>query len=345
MKIFSGLPRLAAMIATTLAAAIVNLPAGAQAQSSAAEHKLAIQIYPGIFLNLLPWVAQAKGFYEKNGVTVTMVPLDNGPLGLAALQGGSIQLAQNNTDVMLLANAKGLDLQMVVGNWGQQFSFVARDGFPLPHLSDGYPKVMQDLVGHKVGVAARGSGTEYAMRATLSEAGDSPDSVSYVAVGGTTGQIPALRSGQVDVVVEPIEAGAMLQAMGVGKVMLDFQKGQGPKSFQNLSDCYAGFFGKRTWISQNGETVRRFVAAEQDANNWAHDPANLDELVHIALANAPKPGVADPVAMATAYLKTAPFQTKYVASCVANWNSLLVSTKLADKPLPIDNIIWTPPAK
>ena len=98
------------------------------------------------------------------------MPLGNGPQGLAALEGGSIQLAQNNTDFMLLANAKGLKLQMVVGEWGQQFAFVARKGLTLPHLSEGYPAVMKDLVGDKVGVSARGAGTEYAMRAALSQA-------------------------------------------------------------------------------------------------------------------------------------------------------------------------------
>lgn len=317
----------------------------ANAQSASHEHALAIQVYPGLFINLLPWVAQAKGFYRAHDVKVTLVPLGNGPQGLAALEGGSIQLAQNNTDFMLLANAKGLKLQMVVGEWGQQFAFVARKGLTLPHLSEGYPAVMKDLVGDKVGVSARGAGTEYAMRAALSQAGVDPNSVRYVAVGGTTGQVPALRSGVVDVVVAPLEDGAVLQGMGVGTIIVDFQKGQGPQSFQRLSDCYEGFFGNQRWIERNGETLRRFVAAEKEAEAWARDPANLNELVSIGLANRPIPGVPDPRALAKGYLSSAQFQTKYDAACVANWNDLLVQVKLLQKPVPIADIVWAPDAK
>ena len=306
------------------------------------KQKLAVQVYSGLFMNLIPWVAQSRGYYEKHGLDVDLVSMNNGPQGLAALEGGSIQLALNNTDVMILADEKGLDLQMVSGNWGQQFSIFARQGLKLPHASQGYPAVMKDFVGKKVGVAARGSGTEIAMRATLAEAGLAPDSVAYVAVGGTTGQVPALRSARVDFVVVPMEGAAVLKAMDLGTSVVDFQKGEGPQSFQRLTDCYDGFFGKRSWIVGHEDTLKRFIAANKEAEAWARNPANLTALSKLMLQKAPKAGVPDPMALAENYLKTAPYQTRYDEKCVSGWNDMLLKNKLIQKPIDPAKLVWKP---
>ena len=161
---------------SVFAAALVGFAISLSAQVSRAADvpSVAIQVYPGFLGSFLPVVAQEQGFYKANGIDVKLVGLGDGPRGLAALEGSSIQLPQNNTDFMFLARNRGLDLVMVLGTWGVQFTIMARNDLPLPDINSGYPAVMKDLVGKKIGVSARGSGTEYAMRTLLSAAGLDP---------------------------------------------------------------------------------------------------------------------------------------------------------------------------
>lgn len=302
---------------------------------------LAIQVYPGFLGSFLATVAQEQGFYKANGLDVKLVPLGDGPRGLAALEGGSIQLAQNNTDFMLLARNRGLDLMMVMGTWGEQFTVMARNDVALPDASSGYPAVMKDLLGKKVGVSARGAGTEYGMRTLLTAAGLSPEGVTYIAVGGTAGQVPALRTGNVDAVVAAGLGADVIKAMGIGKPVVDLQAGQGPRELLGLANCYEGYFGERSWVQANPDTLRRFVKAQQQAEAWARDPANGNRLVDIALEVSPIAGVNDARAVMRAYLARAQYHTVYNRQCAAGWDHVLIQNKLLTQPIPVDAFVWS----
>lgn len=302
---------------------------------------LAIQVYPGFIGSFLATIAQDQGFYKANGLDVKLVALGDGPRGLAALEGGSVQLAQNTTDFMFLARSRGQDMMMVMGTWGQLFTIMAREDLPLPNAKNGYPDVMKDLVGKKIGVSARGSGTEYGMRTLLAAAGLDPESVTYIAVGGPAGQVPALRTGNVDAVVAAGIGADIVKALGIGKPVVDLQQGQGPKEFVSLDKCYEGYFGKRAWVEANAETLTRFVKAQKQAEAWARNPANSDKLVEAALAIAPVAGVADPHAVMKGYLAHAQFHTVYDKACAEGWNSLMIKNKLLTTPISLDAAVWS----
>lgn len=311
------------------------------ADSPDALRPLAIQIYPGFLGSFLVSVAQDEGFYKANGLDVKLVPLGDGPRGLAALEGGSIQLAQNNTDFMLLARSRGLDLMMVMGTWGEQFTVIARNDVALPNATSGYPPVMKDLVGKKIGVSARGAGTEYAMRTLLNAAGVDPESVTYIAVGGPAGQVPALRTGNVDAVVAAGIGADIIKALGIGKVVVDLQSGQGPKDLLSIGNCYEGYFGKRAWVVANADTLQRFVKAQQEAEAWARNAANTEKLLDKALAVAPIAGVPDPRAVMKSYLQRAQFHTVYNRECAAGWNQLMIKNKLLNAPMDVNAFVWS----
>jgi len=320
---------------------LTSLSPALAADAPSDQRPLSIQVYPGFVGSFLASIAQDEGFYKTNGLDVKLVPLGDGPRGLAALEGGSIQLAQNNTDFMLLARSRGLDLVMVVGTWGEQFALVVRDDVALPGAAAGYPAVMKDIVGKKVGVSARGAGTEYAMRTLLSSADLDPESVTYIAVGGTAGQVPALRTGNVDAVVAAGIGADVVKAMGVGKIVIDLQAGQGPKDLLALGNCYEGYFGKRAWVDANTDTLLRFVKAQQAAEAWARTPANAEKVIDKALAFAPIAGVADPRAVMKGYLQRAQFHTVYNRECAAGWNGLMTRNKLLTAPMDVGAFVWS----
>lgn len=331
------------LLAFTLAASfsLTSVTATFGADPPANVLPLQIQVYPGFVGSFLATVAQEQGFYKANGIDVKLVALGDGPRGLAALEGGSIQLAQNTTDFMFLARSRGLDLMMVLGTWGQLFTIMGREDLVLPNAKAGYPAVMKDLVGKKIGVSARGSGTEYGMRTLLSSAGIDPESVTYVAVGGPVGQVPALRTGNVDAVVAAGIGADVIKSLGIGKPIVDLQKGEGPKDFVSLGDCYEGYFGKRSWVEANAPTLQRFVKAHQEAEAWARNPANTEKVIDIALVVAPVAGVGDGRAVMKAYLQRAQFHTIYNRTCVEGWNKLMVQNKLLTSPMKVDETAWS----
>ena len=325
-------------LAALCVAALMCAPLASHGQPAAKQ--LAIQVYPGFLGSLLAHIAQDEGFYKANGLDVKLVPLADGPRGLAALEGDSIQLAQNNTDFVLLARSRGLDLMMVMGTWGEQFTVLARTDVALPNAAAGYPASAKDLVGKKVGVSARGSGTEYGMRVILNGAGLDPEGVTYISVGGVSGQIPALRTGNVDAVVAAGLGADVIQALGIGKVVVDLQANNGPADLLAVAKCYEGYFGKRPWVEANTDTVQRFVKAQQAAEAWARNPANEDKLVERALAVAPIAGVQDSKAVMKGYLKKAQFQTVYNRQCAANWSGLMMKNKLLTAPVDVNTFVW-----
>ena len=98
----------------------------------------------------------------------------------------------------------------------------------MPNLKDGYPAMMKDLVGKKIGVTALAATTEAYMKSAFEGAGLSADSATYIAVGGVTTAVPALKGGVVDAAMMFGTGPELAEALGVGKIVLDYRKGVGP---------------------------------------------------------------------------------------------------------------------
>jgi NitT/TauT family transport system substrate-binding protein len=166
------------------------------------------QEYPGIG-NLLVKVAKAKGFCEKNGIKCELVNVPSAALGAQALAAGSIDVSLIPIEAQAGAVAKGADFVGIVGGVGSTTAvLVVGSKVELPNAAKGLPDVMHDLKGKRVGVAARGTGGEFAVQFLLRDAGMAVDDVTFVAVGGLPTALPALMNGQIDAVlgIEPLGA-------------------------------------------------------------------------------------------------------------------------------------------
>jgi NitT/TauT family transport system substrate-binding protein len=147
------------------------LSSGAPHSASAACIKMMeakVQEWTGDIINIVPWVAEAEGIFRKHCVNVKFVPLNSGPAALSASVSGSIQFHNGGPDGILRARAKGLDIRLVANMYGAQWSaLVVRNGLDLPHAKEGYPAIMQDFVGKKIGVTVLGGTTEAFVRLPL----------------------------------------------------------------------------------------------------------------------------------------------------------------------------------
>src|SRR4029077_12658614 len=81
-------------------------------------------------------------------------------------------------------------------------SISARTDVSIPSRDKGYPAIMNDFKGKRIGVAARGSSNEKYFNAMLKDAGLKPQDVTYVAVGAPSPPSPALPMGkQIDAAI------------------------------------------------------------------------------------------------------------------------------------------------
>lgn len=263
----------AAFIATTSASAEKIVANG---------ETVRIQEYPGAILHFTQWVAADKGFCKAHGLTCQMVQIPSGPVGLQALAAGSLEISFASTEVTMQAASRGNDVQLIVGHSPANIYVLSvHKDVPLPNKAKGYPAVMQDLKGLKIGVTARGAGTELQARALLSGAGLSPDSVTYVAVGSPGTAYPTFLARQIDAAMmfEPFATICRLQKTCVDLVNLE--AGEGPPAITSLNGAFETYAARRDYIKANPKVIGAFIQAMEEATKWVNDPANFDELLAV----------------------------------------------------------------
>lgn len=130
-------------IAIAILAIATAIPARAQAPC-ASTTTVRIQEWTGDIINIVPWVADAKGFFRKHCLDVRFMGFVSGPGSITALVSGSIEFANGAPDNTIRPRSKGVDVRVTSNMYAGQWSaLVARKDLALPHLPDGYPAVMR----------------------------------------------------------------------------------------------------------------------------------------------------------------------------------------------------------
>src|SRR5262249_38217429 len=156
-----------------------------------------------------------------------------------------------STDVIMQAAARGNDAQVVVGHsQNNLYTLLVRSDVPLPNRAAGYPAVMRDIKGLKVGVTARGAATEIQTRALLAGAGMNPDTDgTFVAVGATATSYPTMMAKQIDAAMgfEPFQTLCRTQKTCV--VAVDLMAGEGPPELKALNGGFETYAASRKFIA------------------------------------------------------------------------------------------------
>ncbi len=288
-KSIAGCKSLAYLAALAVMSLVAMVPAAHARDGKGAVAKgetLRIQTFPGTVgagMSLL-WVAEEKGFCTAHGIKCQPVDIPNGALGLQALASGSIEIAMASTDVAMQAAARGADVQLIAGaHPGGIFSLLARKDLALPNKEKGYPSVMQDLKGLKVGTAARGSSTEIWTRALLEGAGMKASDVTFVAVGGPATAYQAMALKQIDIVMswEPFQT--ICAAQKTCTTVLELRDPKvGPPEIRALHGAFEQYSARSRFVKENKPAIDAFIAAIRDASVWAKNPANFEELYQMA---------------------------------------------------------------
>jgi NitT/TauT family transport system substrate-binding protein len=338
------------VVAAALLATVFALPVQAQAPAKpgacAKPDEVRIMIFASLFNNMLTYIAQDAGFFARNCLNATLVPVNTGPAGMAQLQAGSLHFSDSSFDNTLVARHRGLPIKVVVGeSSGVPYSIVARKAAALPNATAGYPASMKDLVGRRIGVFGLGTGSELFVKTLLSGAGVDPAKVTFVAVGSTPTQFAALENAAVDAVIMADPGQDMAVAGGFGQIIVDLREaGSGPKEIQDLNGTFQVKVASEAFIKEKPDVVRRYVDANRQAEAWIRDPKNFNELIRlmkprVALGREVSNGDAIFAALVKQYAGFTSASIK--RSSVAGWNQLQIKAGNIPAPIPITDVVWS----
>lgn len=211
--------------------AALLLPSMTTAQAPKANGEtLTLQHYAGTTGNMHAVVAAQKGFCTRYNFKCELKNVNSGILGLQTLVGKSIDVAYTGIDLTAATVNAGADLVVVgTGITNSSITLSVRSDVNLPNRPKGYPAVMADFKGLKVGVPARGAAAEVYMNVMLRDGGLQTSDVTYVAVGGPTTAYSSMVVGkQVDAVVlfEPVKS--LCNHTKACTNVVDLTQGEGP---------------------------------------------------------------------------------------------------------------------
>lgn len=324
---------------------IVNGASDARAATCSKMMDATVQEWTGDIINIVPWVAQDASIFQKHCVNVTFVPLVSGPGSFAAMVSGTIDFANGAMDGIMRSRKQGVDLRLTGNMYAAQWSaLLARNGLDLPHAKDGYPAIMQDLVGKKIGVTVLGGTTEAYVRSSFEGAGLSGSSATFVSVGGVGTAVPALKNGVVDAAMMFGTGPDLAEALGAGKIILDLRKkGVGPQAVQALWGSTLSWAAYGPFIEKNAETVAAFTAANNEAVTWIQNPNNRNSVYEIIKKHMPLPTTLvnpDATLKKIVDVNAGGLGIGVPKSSVDGWNHYLMSLKQIEKPTPYDQLVW-----
>ena len=334
-------------VAPIAAAMLIGLSLGS-AQADATCTKPAtvrIQEWTGDIINLVPWVADAEGMFRKHCLDVKFIPFVGGPASFAAMVSGSLNFGSGSPDVVMRSRAKGADFRLTSNMYAALWSaLVANNKVVLPHLQEGYPAIMKDLAGKKIGVTALGGSTEAFMRESFEGAGMNGSSATYVAVGGVSTAVPALRQGIVDAAMMFGTGPDLAEAFGAGKIVLDYRKkGAGPDIMQSLWGASLSWAAYGPYIDKNQDVVAAFSTANNEAVAWIKDPKNRTKMYDLIGKRMPLPEGASEggkTLKRIVDINADGVDAGIPPAAIEGWNKYLLSLKQIQSPIAYDELVW-----
>src|SRR5579872_6115005 len=240
------------LFAVACAPTAATPPPGTQAApTSAAPLKLNI----GVALTPAPalpesalWLAQDLGFYQKEGLDVTITEVNATPAVITAMRTGDVDVGDINfQDVIQLTATKDLEMRTINSASGRNFfMIVGKSGIGS----------VSELQGKTYAIAQVGS-QDYALSSkVLAAKGVSADSVNYVSVGAPPLRAQALVAGQIDATTLSLASWVTIQNQPNVKVLMNVDDYYNALPLVNKGNAVT-----LNVLNTKKEALRRFTAA------------------------------------------------------------------------------------
>lgn len=220
-------------------------------------------------------VTEMKGFFEEEGLNVTIQDFQGGSKSLQALMGGSVDVVTGAYEHTIRMQARGQDLVAVVelGRFPGIVVGVRKD------LADKVNSAA-DLKGLKIGVTAPGSSTHNIVNYALNKAGLSPRDVSIIGVGASSTAVAAVEKGEIDAISNIDPAISMIDKKVGLKVVVDTRTEKDTIELLGAPAPAAVLYLRPEFAEKNPETVQALVNAFYKGLQWLAN-ASAEEVAAI----------------------------------------------------------------
>ena len=204
------------------------------------------------------YVAKDKGMFDKQELSVELVPLQGGPRIIEALTSKSVDFGYSNVVSVIVARSKGVP---IVGVTGGPVETPSRQAHALMVAESSAIKTPKDLAGKTVAINSLRGLEQVVLRQYLEKNGVNPDSVKVVEA-----PVPqmegVLKNGSVDA-IQPAEPFVTLALSHKTARVLGH-----PHTEVRQRNIIANYNVREDWLGQNAETVRKFAAALAEASDF-----------------------------------------------------------------------------
>jgi ABC-type nitrate/sulfonate/bicarbonate transport system substrate-binding protein len=232
-----------------------------------AADELRVALPAKMFLNLVEFVAEDRGFYEDQGLEVEMLHIADSSVPVRSLISGDVGLSQAGMSETLIAAGKGADVKTIGGvHAGLHYAFWTRAGAGIDSIAD--------LPGKNVAISSPGSLPHVVTLALLRKANvpqEEIDTINWVAVKGSSARRNAILTGTVDATV----ASYSPEAERSDDMNLLSIVGKELPNYIMLSMDTTG-----TDIADRRDTLKKFITAELLATRFILD--NKEEALETA---------------------------------------------------------------
>ena len=264
---------------------------------NAANTTVKFTVFPAVTASMGVYVADAMGYFEKNGITIQYVNAATGTSALQTLLAGSTDFIISDLTGTANAIKAGADIGFVSG----QFKYFHGALYCQKEISaaGGWPSNMKNLVGKKIGITGVGAATDTYTRYSLIKAGIDPKQVTIIPIGGAPSLIAAFLAKSVDCVTayQPMQA-----QLKDASVLVNWESGEGPREFKKYS--FNGIVTSKSFARSNQKTVKAVARAMKEASNYASSETNASALAPKVLKFFPGLALADMKTILEATAKT-----------------------------------------
>jgi ABC-type nitrate/sulfonate/bicarbonate transport system substrate-binding protein len=213
--------------------------------------RVAIPLFPTAAFPVL--VANDRGFFQKEGLTVEPIRINSAPTTYQAVISGDVQAVAGAPTGLLPSHAQGADV-IALGSWDNLVPYV---WITREKIND-----VRELRGKKVGINRAGSKPWLIIQVLLQNAGIDPvkDLTLLQMGGGSQERVAALMRGGIDATL----ADALLEPIMKKRGFFVLRGRTTP--FMN-----APIAVKRSYLSSQRATVKKFVKAFADATRFIVD--------------------------------------------------------------------------
>jgi ABC-type nitrate/sulfonate/bicarbonate transport system substrate-binding protein len=217
------------------------------------------------------YVAQDKGYFAREGLTVNVHPTPSSEFQMTGLIAGKFHIAGTALD-NLIAYQEGQGTAKV-DRAPDLVAFLGGSSIELALMAQPSIKSVAELRGREFALDSLSTGFAFVLRKMLEQNGLGPNDYKFVGVGGTRERLEALQSGKqaAAVLSEPLTT----QAKNLGFSFLG-------DATDSVGRYQSGVqIADRTWARANEKAVIGYIRGFIAGVEWLYNPANREEAAKI----------------------------------------------------------------